>query len=165
MSDRAPVMLRLYAVPTEATEKVQAILTDRFDNYDWCEPVEGDIRLGGEYVIEEEPLGLEDEIAQELIELGCAFDIYQEAKYEYDGAGTMHVPGVGTYGYTGGNSSEPMILASEVDALLTAYAEHAARGQNHDVMLAGRNLADRLAGFTGKRVRDAIAELREKASA
>lgn len=142
MSDRAPITLTVYECPREALPTLFEVLDEyRLSESGFSDEVPDEITLGDPIMEDDVDLGSDDEIATKLIEAGVSFDVFQDAKYEYDGSGLVHMAGVGTYGYTGGGSGEAMILVADLDALV---AEHRRPSQMDDLRAALDKLTGRL---------------------
>lgn len=106
MSDYAPVTLIVLNIPRGKVRDTFAAIAER-------EELES-IEAGDPIYMDDQRLDFVDEIGSALMDLGVTFDLYQDAKYEYDGEGLMNVPGLGTFSYSGGGSGEPMLRTAEV---------------------------------------------------
>lgn len=139
MSDRAPITLTLYMVPSEARDALNEVVNAYgFDSF-----MDGNaacVTLGETMYADDVSLGAADDIVAELNIPGIAFDVYQDAKYEYDGTGYIVLPGREPWEYSGGGSGEPLVSAEAIDRALDAF----------DVDQNSEALAGVLAEMTGR---------------
>lgn len=110
MSDRASLSVTIFACPPERREAVDALVAD-------AEMVEGTT-----YVWEEKVLGSEATYATALTAISeqIAYQVTQDAKYEFDGATVLSVPGMGTYSADLSASGRVFLTHEEIVAAVTA---------------------------------------------
>lgn len=114
MSDYSSAMLDIANIPDGSVIAVYDALQERDVQPD-------EITAGEDIYLEDQRLDIVSELGSALMDQGVTFNLFQDAKYEYDGEGVIHVPGVGSWFYSGGGSGEPMINAAAIDALLEGY--------------------------------------------
>lgn len=144
MGDYASTTLTIYDIPEgRAGETFQEII----GHWDVIE-----ITAGDPIYMEDQSLTIVDELGGALEKLGVTFDLYQDAKYEYDGNGWLcigrpvtlesgRVVEPGIWCYTGGGSGEPMVTTHEIEAILN--------DPSLDEDDPGREAAARLNGIRG----------------
>jgi hypothetical protein len=109
MSDRAAVTLTVYAADTP--QQITAVCTQLAEHgfEDTGHDDHDHFTLGYGMVASELCLGYAGDIAAALQEAGVTFEVYQDARYEFDGDGYIGVPGMPLFDYTGGGSGERMV--------------------------------------------------------
>ena len=110
MSDRASLSVTIFACPPEHQQAVAALVAD-------AQMVEG-----ATHVWEEKVLGCEATYAEALTAISpqIAYQVTQDAKYEYDGATVLSVPGMGTYTADVSASGRVILACEEIVAAITA---------------------------------------------
>lgn len=134
MADYGPAQLFLYSIPPGKEADAWTAVTAWFDEYDWSERVEhwdvddegiGTLRLPGPYTDEQARLSIAPELGEELAQIGCAFDLWQDPKYEFPGEVYMHVPEVGTWTGPCDAQGEPYLEARQIDQLVEEWRQQA----------------------------------------
>lgn len=111
MSDRAFLSVTIYACPPEHRAAVADLLADADD-------VEGNT-----HVWHEEEVGAEQTYAEALAAISdqIAYQVTQDAKYEYDGATVIAVPGMGTFSANVCASGHTIVTREQTtDAIIAA---------------------------------------------
>ena len=105
MSDRAYLAVTIYSCPPDRREAVRRLLAD-------AEIVDGD-----QYAWEERVLGEDEDYARDLADISpdIAYQVRQDAKYEFDGRTTLRVPAMGTF--TAPLSASGQVLVTREQAL------------------------------------------------
>lgn len=112
MSDRSYLSVTIHSCPPEHRDAVAELLAD-------ADTIDSD-----EHAWEERCLGESSTYAHDLGDISpeIAYEIRQDARYEYDGDLTLHVPGMGTF--TADLSASGQILITR-EQTLTAIREAA----------------------------------------
>jgi hypothetical protein len=117
MSDRAPIQLYVYDCPPEQRAAVKEIIDNEYLSFDWGSgDSEGELRLDGPYTDDDMVLGAEGEIAAAIIKAApdCTFNIWQDPKYEYMGAGISYTPDLGEFRYVADADGNPTFIADQI---------------------------------------------------
>jgi hypothetical protein len=165
MSDRTPVQLTIYACPPDNVAEVVSLLTDdedndTFDNIDYGGEIPTDrLITGRQYTADEMVVGHAGTLAADLIELGVTFQMVEEPKYEWDGEWYVNVPGIDSASLGCSGEGTPHVAVHEIDGAIAVVEDEitGVRGA-----LAYQRLVELLNQLTGKKLRDAIAALRDQ---
>ena len=121
MSDRSALTLHIHDCPADQATAALAVIDEHGLNMEWVDPAPADVLYAGRaYTDDEASLGSEDTIASALIEAapGCAFTIWQDPKYEYDGELAMYDPVLGRFSCRCNANGEPHLTVDVIDAAL-----------------------------------------------
>lgn len=162
MTDRAPGTVVIYAATSDQAEKVLPILSEYgfqtpFNvSDDQADAIAGFERLAlfEQYVDAEAALSMPSDIGDQLIEIGVAFAAWTDAKYEWDGSIRLHVPGLPTFEGSCMQDGTVVVEETQIDRAIIESLP------GPDYAERWTKLAAELDRLTGRRVRDAIEELR-----
>lgn len=133
MGDYSGATLTIHHIPDDKVAAVIAAIEEHA-----LIDFNGPINAGDPVPLEEQRLNICTELGDTLAELGATFDLFQDAKYEYDGEGRMHLapfiidgkPIMGDgeesfdWWYSGGGSGECMVSVAEIDSILADERLH-----------------------------------------
>lgn len=122
MSDYASATLVIYDIPEGHAGETFEVVREYESELE-------EIVAGDPIEMPDQRLDIVDELGARLEGFGVTFDLYQDAKYEYDGQGLMSlgttvvfpngtIVGPSDWAYTGGGSGTVMVTVNELEAIL-----------------------------------------------
>jgi hypothetical protein len=165
MSDRTQVSLTIYDCPLDKARPVLEALIgveayDTFEEISWAEGIPADrLILNEPYTAHEMVVGHAGDLATELAELGVTFELFEEPKYEWDGDCYLNLVGVGGLNLPcnaeGTTHLDCHELFKFIDEAVNVMCEAG-------TAVAFNTLVDKLEAVTGRKVQDALRELRSR---
>lgn len=174
MSDRAPSVARFFYIPNdEAAAEAASLLAEHGFHEDrgvgdprWDGSA---VRVGTDYWVEELCLGYPEQIAKDLKDLGMAFRIQQDPKYEYDGCIVMVDPELGRFDGTANAEGQVYLTDLDVDRIIATVGAplndkgypqvHERRETGKPIRTTMYEIIDALNAATGKAWRDKFTQL------